>query len=246
MGLEDSIERGIMPSTENIKDAALLEALSRVSAGCSSSCDRRPTMIPPLRMASEQPFDGEKENNPVASSSPPDGGNPLVVNLGGWQLHRAGNCRSTRTLEALEHGSAAKHWLQGYRKDPFAMTAMRSVLSVEGAPGPMSRLRAEDVIEQVAHLVKSGLWHVCQPVMRVYNVLVAEEPAIMPVPRWGSAVSAPPPPVSDIPDPATLPSNADEAAIAAAMTLASQLGVPFCEECFKRAVRRAATQAAVA
>jgi|HubBroStandDraft_6_1064221.scaffolds.fasta_scaffold15811_4 hypothetical protein len=194
-------------------------------------------MIPPLRIASEEPFEGERENNPVGNSPPPDGGNRLVVNLGGWQLHRASNCRSTRTLEALKQGSAAKHWLEAYRKDPFAMTAMRGVLRVEGPPVPMNRLREDDVIEQVAHLVKSGLWHVCEPVMRVYGVLLAEEPAVMPVPRWGAAASAPPPPFSEVPEPATLPANADQATIAAGMTSAAQLGVPFCEECFKRAVK---------
>lgn len=201
-------------------------------------------MIPPLSMSRDQPFDGETESNLVGNSTLPDAGNTLVVNLGGWQLHRAGNCRSTRTLDTLEQRSAAKHWLQAYRKDPFAMTAMRNVLRVEGRSVHVNRLREDDVIEQVAHLVKSGLWHVCQPVMQVYNVLLPQEPAIMPVPRRGAAASAPPPPVSDSPDPATLAPNADQAAIAAALTLASKLGIPFCEECFKKALRRGAAQAA--
>jgi len=201
-------------------------------------------MIPPLTMACEQPFEGETENSLVGNSSPPDAGTPLVVNLGGWQLHRASNCRSTRTLDALEQGSAAKHWLQVYRKDSFAMTAMRNVLRVEGPPVPMNRLRDDDVIEQVAHLVKSGLWHVCEPVMRVYNVLLAQEPAVMPVPRWGSAASSPPPPVSDIPEPASLPANADQAAIAAVLIVAAEKGAPFCEECAKAA--KLASQRAVA
>jgi hypothetical protein len=203
-------------------------------------------MIPPLTMASEQPSHEETANNPVGNSSPPVAGNPPVVKLGGWQLHRVSNCSSARTLDALEQGSAAKQWLQAYRKDPFAMMAMRNVLRVEGPSVPMNRLRDEDVIEQVAHLVKSGLWHVCEPLMRVYNVSVAEEPAVLPVPRRGPSASPPPPPISDVPEPPSLPANADQAAIAAAMTLASKLGIPFCEECFKAALRRGAAQAAVA
>jgi hypothetical protein len=201
-------------------------------------------MIPPLSIARDQPFDGETENAHVGNSSPPDGGNPLVVDLGGWQLHRVSNCRSARTLDALHQGSAANQWLQAYRRDLFAMTAMRNVLRVEGPSIPMNRLRDQDVIEQVAHLVKSRLWHVCKPVVRVYNVSVAEEPAVLPVPR--RAASPPPPPGSNVPEPATLPPNADQAAIASAMTLASKLGIPFCEECFKKALRRGAAQAAVA
>lgn len=203
-------------------------------------------MIPPLTMASDQPSNGETENDAVGNPSLADGVGPLVVNLGGWQLHRVSNCRSARTLNALEQGSAAKHWLQAQLKDPFAMTAMRNVLRVEGSPVPMNRLRNEEVIEQVAHLVKCGLWHVCQPVMRVYSVLKAEEPAVMPVPRRGSAASPPPPPFSDAPESPSLPANADQAATAAAMAQASKLGIPFCEECFKKALRRAAAEAAAA
>lgn len=202
-------------------------------------------MIPPLTMASDLPSNGETENDAVGNPSPADAVGPLVVNLGGWQLHRVSNCGSAQVLDALEQGSAAKHWLQAQLKDPFAMTAMRTALRVEGSPVPMNRLRDEDVIEQVAHLVKGGLWHVCQPVMRVYNVMLAEEPAVMPVPRRGSAAS-PPPLVSDVAEPASLPANADQVATAAALSQASQLGVPFCEECFKAALRRGAAQAAAA
>jgi hypothetical protein len=203
-------------------------------------------MIPPLTMASQQPSNVETGNNLVGNSSPSDAGNPPLIKLGGWQLHRVSKCSSARTLDALEQGTAAKNWLQAYRRDPFAMMAMRNVLRVEGPAIPVNRLRDEDVIEQVANLVKSGVWHVCEPVMRVYNVLVAQEPAVMPVPRWGPAASPPPPPISDVPEPASLPANADQAATAAAMTLASKLGIPFCEECFKAALRRKAAQAAAA
>lgn len=161
----------------------------------------------------------------------------FVMGLGGWQLHRASECPLGQRLQGLEVGLSAVHWLRAYRKDALAMTAMRNVLRVEGSPFPVSHLREEDIIEQVAHLLKSGVWHVCEPVMRVYNVLLAQEPAIMTVPRGAFSPPAPPPPVSDIPDPATLARNADQAAIAAVLTQSATRGDAFCEEC-ARAARR--------
>jgi hypothetical protein len=161
----------------------------------------------------------------------------FVMGLGGWQLHRTSESCLGQKLEGLENGLSAIHWLQTYRNDAFAVTSMRNVLLIEGSPLPVSHLREEDIIKQVAHLLKSGVWHVCEPVMRVYNVLLAQEPAIMPVPRGAFARSAQPPPVSDIPDPATLPRNADQAAIAAVLTLAAMRADAFCEEC-ARAGRR--------
>jgi hypothetical protein len=161
----------------------------------------------------------------------------FVMGLGGWQLHRTSERCLGQRLEGLEKGLSARHWLQTYRNDTFAMTSMRNVLLIVGSPLPVSHLREEDIIEQVAQLLKSGVWHVCEPVMRVYNVLLAQEPAIMPVPRGAFAQSAPPPPVSDIPDPATLARNADQAAIAAVLTLSAKRADAFCEECAKAARR---------
>jgi hypothetical protein len=157
----------------------------------------------------------------------------FVMGLGGWQLHRSSESCLGQRLEGLENGLSAIHWLQTYRKDTLAITSMRNVLLIEGSPLPVSHLREEDIIKQVAHLLKSGVWHVCEPVMRVYDVLLAQEPAIMPVPRGVFARSAPPAPVSDIPDPATLARNADQAAIAAVLTRAAIRADAFCEECAK-------------
>jgi len=164
---------------------------------------------------------------------------PLVRGIGGWQLHRAIECRLARRLEGLEIGLSAKHWLQTYRRDPFAMTAMREVLLAEDSSQPVNRWREIDVIDQVAHLLKSGHWHVCEPVMQIYPITLSKESAqsvSAPVPRKASRSSEPPPPVSEVPDQATLAGNADQAAIAAALTLAAAGGIPFCEECTKAAL----------
>jgi hypothetical protein len=206
-------------------------------------------MISRLTMACQQSFNRDLErgnvndnqqhcDSPSSTNSSIADDKPLVRLLGGWQLHRAGECRFGRRLEGLENGLSASHWLQTYRKNAFAMDGMRRVLLQGGLSIQLSRLRDEDVIEQVAHMVKSGRWHVCEPVTQVYKVIAAEEPAVMPVPRRGPSLSGPPPPVSDIPDQPTLAGNSDQPKIAAVLAKASENGSPFCEECAKLAGSR--------
>jgi hypothetical protein len=208
-------------------------------------------MIPRLRMA--WPFDQGSEfasgsdqrgsDALPAGQSNDDNSTPKVTNLSGWQLHRSGGRCLARRPKELEHGSSAKHWLQRFRQDSFAMTTMRQVLLVEGWSMALPRLREDAVIEQVAHLLESRRWHVCEPVMKLYPINVLKERAnapFTPVPRRGPRQSEAPPPPREVPEEATLPVNADQAAIAAVLKNASQLGVPFCEECVKRALGRAA------
>jgi len=128
------------------------------------------------------------------------------------------------------------------------MSAMRKALFVERWSTALTRFRNDDVIKQVAHLLESGRWHVCQPVMRVYPIRVVKESGqgFLPVPRRAPRKSeAPPPPPPELPEAPTLPANADQAAMAASMKTASELGIPFCEECFKEALRRSAVAAVV-
>ncbi len=205
-------------------------------------------MIPRLSKASPQPFKGDLEPAGAGGRQPSDSfpapafnnnyAIPLVIGLGGWQLHRAGECLLARRLAGIEIGLSARYWLQSFRQDTFAMTAMRKVLLAEGSTLLLTRLREEDAIEQVAHFLKSGRWHVCEPVMRVYPV-TAKEPApaaFIPFPRRAPRPSEPAP-VREVAETPTLAGNADQAAIAAVLKLAASTGVPFCEECAKMASR---------
>jgi hypothetical protein len=123
---------------------------------------------------------------------------------------------------------------------------MRQVLLVEGWSMTLPRLREDAVIEQVAHLLESRRWHVCEPAIKMYPINVLKEganAAFTPVPRRGPRQSEAPPPLPEVPEGATLPVNADQDAIAAVLKNGAQLGVPFCEECVKRALGRAAAAA---
>ncbi|MDT7811363.1 MAG: hypothetical protein QOH35_466 [Acidobacteriaceae bacterium] len=206
-------------------------------------------MIPRLSMAGQQPFDVDLGSKNAADKQP--GGSspaasltsdhtiPLMRELGGWQLHRAGECRLGQRLQGLEMGSAARDWLQTFRYDTFAMTTMRKVLLLEGSSLLLRRLPEANVIEQVAHLLKSRRWHVCEPVMRVYPVTVSPEPqaASSAVPRRAPRQSEPTPPLNEVAEEPTLAKNADQAAIAGVLKQAATGGAPFCEECAKMASR---------
>jgi hypothetical protein len=216
-----------------------------------------------LSMASQQPFNrdlesrrsGERQHAGALSGSDLSTGAlpslglddgyaiPLVMGLGRWQLHRAQQCRLGRRPESLEKKSSAMFWLRAYRQDTFAMAAMRQVLLSEGWSQTLIRLRDADVIEHVARLLERGLWHVCEPVMQLSPMSISQAPApagyAQHVRRAPSQSSAPPPSVSEIPEPATLAGNVDQAALAQTLVLAGRSGVPFCQECAKLAQARA-------
>ena len=52
-------------------------------------------------------------------------------------------------------------------------------------------------------------------------------------------INSPEPPPQRPQEEGSLPRDADEAAIAAGMKMASLLGIPFCEECARAALKRA-------
>jgi hypothetical protein len=192
-------------------------------------------MISRLSIASKQTFTPNLEPRNAGGqqfgTSIPEAGS-----LGGWQFHRDVGCRLSRRLDWLEFGSPPRYWLQTYRKDTFAMTTLRQVLLIEGRSLLLNRLREEDVIEQVARLLESGLWHICEPVVQLYAVSPAKEPAQAAstlVPRRAPRQSETLPPAREIAENPTLSVNADQAAIGAVLTGAAASGTPFCQECLK-------------
>jgi hypothetical protein len=116
---------------------------------------------------------------------------------------------------------------------------MRKALQEVGLSFSVTRLRDEDVMEQVANLIKRGVWHVCEPVMPVYKIIASLTPSFIPVPRRSPVSSQSASPAATAPEPPTLAANADQAGIAAVLTQAAQNGSPFCEECAKAAAAAA-------
>lgn len=204
-------------------------------------------MIPALTVASQQSFNRDLDRCDLvethriggpatATVSSGSGDKSLLVALNGWQFHRAPECHRSRRFSAVEDGQSVRDWLFAHRKDALAMTALRTVVLAEGPSIHLNRMRDEDVIQQVAGLLRIGRWHICVPVIRVYPVTTSGAPEVMSVPRRGPAPS-PPAPAYDSPDPDSLAGNADQGAIAAVLLQAAINGNSVCEECTRRAGR---------
>jgi len=168
-----------------------------------------------------------------------------LIRLGahGWEMHPGSRCAGCTPYPGLRDRVFARVMVQRLAADPLALAAMRQV--VYGAPPPwtMIRLFPGDTTELMVDLLARGVWHVHAPERpedQGGGQSEAEEADIAEIEQAPAASSSsdaarPAPP----PEEGSLPRNADEAAIAAAMKLASQLGIPFCEECAKAALKRA-------
>ena len=166
------------------------------------------------------------------------------LGAGGWELHRGPDCGGCEPVPGLRDRFWARLWLQRFRTDPQALYEIRRLLLETNTTWDLPRTTMDQAIDWMANLLRDGLWHVHAPVLHDKGAVskgdsgaaVEEDvPTISAAPV--RSPSAPPPPKP--PEEGLLPANADEAAIAAAMKLASQLGIPFCEECARAALKRA-------
>ena len=176
-----------------------------------------------------------------------------MIRLGvrGWELHRGAACDGCTPVPGLRDRSWACLWLQQLKTDPAALYALRHVLQASNTWWPLHKATSDQTIAWMANLLRDGEWHVHAPVLPDTTGGAPGESAA-PEEDLADIVSAPPapgssPPPRPSPPPqeGQLPRTADEQAIAAAMKQASALGIPFCEECARAALKRAG-EAAVA
>ena len=142
----------------------------------------------------------------------------------------------------------ARMFLLRIAKDPLAAEAIRHALWRDAHPWVMTKTMGVDATGQMADLLSRGIWHVHAPPLpddQGGGVSEAEEEDIAEIEQVPAASDGPAPRPAPPPEEGLLPRNADEAAIAAGMKLASLLGIPFCEECARAALKRA-REAAVA
>jgi hypothetical protein len=142
-------------------------------------------------------------------------------------------------------GIASPDWayrfLLGFRGDSFRMAGFRRLLGEANLASLPGRSDDSEVLRLLGSEIASGRFRVVQKKPPVYTGTVAktdeasDTPANVPVRR-------PPPPASVPPaafEEPTFPISADPVAIAAAQQEAAMLGVPFCEECQKKALANA-------
>jgi hypothetical protein len=162
----------------------------------------------------------------------------------GWELHAGSRCAACEPFAGMRDRVFARVFVQRFATDPLAMAAIREVVRWELPPWTMIRLFSADTTELMADLLVRGHWHVHAPArmedqgggqseteeLDIAQIEQAPAPA-----RSSNPAPRPAPP----PEEGSLPRNADEAAIAAAMKAASAQGIPFCEECARAALSRA-------
>jgi hypothetical protein len=162
----------------------------------------------------------------------------------GWELHAGSRCVACEPYAGLRDRVFARVFVQRFLSDPMAMGAIREVLRLELPPWTMIRVFNVGTTELMTDLLARGLWHVHAPARmedQGGGQAEAEEPDIAEIEQAPAAstsndpVRRPAPP----PEEGSLPRNADEAAIVASLKLASEQGIPFCEECAKAALKRA-------
>ena len=166
-----------------------------------------------------------------------------MIRLGtsGWELHSGQKCAGCQPYRGLRDGFSARILLQKLTKDAFAAETIRHLLWRQVHPWPLTRITADDATDHMAVLLSRGIWHLHAPALPqaggVSNCAPEEEDEaefIKAAPASREPVARPQP----LQEEGSLPRSADEAAIAAAMKMASRLGIPFCEECAKAALKR--------
>jgi hypothetical protein len=158
-------------------------------------------------------------------------------------LHPGRECGNCEPYPGLRDRLWARMFLQGLARDPLAAIAIRHVLWGETHSWTMTKITGVDATGQMADLLSRGIWHVHAPPLPEDQgggggENEAEEEDIADIELAAAASDGPAPRAAPPPEEALLPRNADEAAIAAGMKLASLLGIPFCEECAKAALAR--------
>ena len=169
-----------------------------------------------------------------------------MIRLGvrGWELHRGPACDGCTPVPGLRARSWARFWLEPFKSDPAALSALRHLVLESNTWWPLHKATTDQVIDWMANLLADGQWHVHAPVLpdtdgAAPGESTAPEADLAEIVSAASSASdrpeAPKPPEEE----GSLPRNADEAAIAASLKLASEFGIPFCEECAKAALKRA-------
>jgi hypothetical protein len=172
-----------------------------------------------------------------------------MVRLGdkNWELHRGPKCPDCEPVNGLRDRFWATQWLRPFKNDPLNLQTIRRLISENRTSWALSRTTNVQAIEQMAMLLRDGRWHVHAPVLTGNSGGSGESPddeeedeaEIVPAAAASRRSSAAPPPKAAEPEEGSLPRNADEAAIAEKLKLASKLNLPFCEECAKAAQKRA-------
>ncbi|MDX2152274.1 MAG: hypothetical protein SFV54_16170 [Bryobacteraceae bacterium] len=152
------------------------------------------------------------------------------LELGWWW-----ECRTPAPLPARQQFSLFS-WLYEHKNRPDRMAALRQMM--RAADPTIYLLEDDDVLWHLVARLYVGEAVFCagerepEPEVKpVFSRSSSSEGAAAPAPRQSSAPR-------EEQEASTLSPNADAAAQAAALTSASEAGIPFCEECLRQAAMR--------
>jgi hypothetical protein len=81
-----------------------------------------------------------------------------------WETFRHGECAQCRLTARLRDRTSARQWLQQFKGDEAAMSALRQMLSRERSISlRLDGASDDDVLDQAAQLLAGGVWHVHAP-----------------------------------------------------------------------------------
>ncbi|HEY3627707.1 MAG TPA: hypothetical protein VGL00_15560 [Terracidiphilus sp.] len=170
-----------------------------------------------------------------------------MIRLGirGWELYGGPACADCTPYPGLRDAFWARLWLRQFKSDPAVLYQLRHLVLESNTSWPLRSATSDQVIDWMAKLLADGQWHVHAPVLADTGGAAGGESSaaeevdladvVSSLPDLPDSPAPPPPPQEE----GQLPRSADEAAIAAGMKLAAQLGIPFCEECARAALKRA-------
>lgn len=167
-----------------------------------------------------------------------------MIRLGsrGWELSRGARCPECTPHPGLRDTFLASSWLRQFKTDPAVLSQIRHLVLETNTWWPLGNTSNDQVIECMARLLAAGEWHAHAPSLPKTDAAAPGENSgevdLAEIVSYLPAMADAPPPPEPPQEQGMLPVNADEAAIAASMKLASQLGIPFCEECARAALKR--------
>ncbi len=148
-----------------------------------------------------------------------------------WTICNKPECRNRNVIDTLRSRFAASRWLWQFKNDATKLNSMRGLIPQRGIM-PGTKLSDQDVMDKLADLLATGNLHVHAPEEEESGgggTQSVEEPAPpFPLsdrkPRTTSSASREP-----VPDPPTLPENADLSQQAATLVAAAAEGAAFCD-----------------
>lgn len=147
-------------------------------------------------------------------------------------------CSGCESLVRAGDATAARQWVGRFVGDEVTMARLRQLALTAGAEASPQMCDDQALVDRITAAITAGAMRVCGPAKAIRLLGMPIRQAAAPPP---SAAAAPPRAAAAAPPPAaetTFAVDLDVAAMVAVLRAAAQVGVPFCEECAKKAAEK--------